>query len=217
MKTNIQFLCLVTCMLTGSLFAQSNYTFKVLGVSGIVKKHTQTGDVLLTTGSKLGPAETIILENGYCGLMHSSGKGLEVKKPGTYMVSDLSNSISTNPKQGKVSDRYASYVMGQLTKEEAEDINANHRKYMEVTGSVERATTNYRIKLVAFSKNEIQPKAYTVNWNSNLKGEEYLLEVQNLFNESIFSAKTKENSAAVDFGPLFAKHGKNLILTVKVT
>jgi hypothetical protein len=46
---------------------------------------------------------------------------------------------------------------------------------------------------------------------------EYILDVQNLFNESIFSARTKENSAAVDFGPLFAKHGRNLIVSVKVS
>jgi len=198
-------------------FSQGSFSFKVLGVSGNVKKHNSTGDVALATGSKLSQDESIIVESGYCGLMHSSGKGLEVKKPGTYLVSDLSKSISSNGKQGKVSDKYVSYVMGQLTKDEAEDINSNHRKYMEVTGSVERASTNYRLKLIALATNEVLPKPYTVNWTSQLKDVEYVLEVQNLFNESIFSAKTKENSAAVDFGPLFKKHGSNLIVSVKVS
>jgi hypothetical protein len=196
--------------------AQGSYVFKVLGVSGTVKKHNATGDVVLTPGTKLNSDESIIIESGYCGLMHSSGKGLEVKKPGTYTIADLSKTIAANGKQGKVSDRYVNYVMGQLTKEEAEDINANHRKYMEVTGSVERASTVYNIKLLALKSNEVLPKAYTLSWTSNAKNAEYQLEVFNLFNESVFTAKTKETSAAVDFAPLFAKHGKNLLVSVKV-
>jgi hypothetical protein len=198
------------------LHAQGNYVFKVLGVSGTVKKHTASGDVALSPGTKLNAEESIILETGYCGLMHSSGKGLEVKKPGTYTVAELSKTIAANGKQGKVSDRYVNYVMGQLTKEEAEDINANHRKYMEVTGSVERASTVYKINLLALKSNEVLPKAYTLSWTSSAKNVEYQLEVFNLFNENVFTAKTKETSASVDFAPLFAKHGKNLLVSVKV-
>lgn len=196
--------------------AQNGYVFKVLGVSGTVKKHTAQGDVPVTAGSKLMAEDALMIDgNGYCGLMHQSGKGLEVKKPGNYPVSDLSKNVVANGKQAKVTDRYVNYVMGQLTKEEAEDINQNHRKYMEVTGSVERGA-NYRIKLVALSSNEIQPKTYNISWAANAKNPEYQMSVTNLFNETVFSAKTKETSAAVDFQPLFAKHGKNLLLTVSV-
>lgn len=198
-------------------YGQNNYTFKVLGLSGSVKKNTPSGAVSLTPGSKLSADESIVIENGYCGLIHSTGKGVELKKSGTYSIAELSKSINTSGKQPKVSDRYVSYVMGQLTKDESEDINSNHRKYMEVTGSVERASTNYRIKLIALASNEIQPKSYTLNWNSNVADAEYVLDVFNLFNEVVFSARTKENSAAVDFAPLFAKHGKNLIVSVKVS
>lgn len=197
--------------------AQNAYVFKVLGISGTVKKHSSNGDAGLSSGAKLMSDESIIIEgSGYCGLIHSSGKGIEVKKPGIYLVSDLAKNVIAASKQSKVSDRYVNYVMGQLTKEESEDISQNYRKHMEVTGSVERASTNYRIKLTALANNEIQPKAYTIFWTSNAKDSEYLLEVHNLFNENVFTAKTKENSAAVDFGPLFSKHGKNLIVSVKV-
>ncbi|HOY94723.1 MAG TPA: hypothetical protein PK509_03230 [Catalimonadaceae bacterium] len=203
-------------LLSGQAIAQNSFVFKVLGVSGTIKKHTASGDVALSPGAKLNSDESIIIENGYCGLLHSTGKGLEVKKPGTYQVADLAKSINTSAKAGKVSDRYVNYVMGQLTKEEAEDINANHRKYMEVTGSVERGSTVYSIRMLALKSNEVLPKTYTLTWNSNVNNVEYLLEVHNLFNENIFTAKTKENSAAVDFAPLFAKHGKNLLVSVKV-
>jgi hypothetical protein len=136
---------LLTFLFTQLGFTQSGYTFKVLGVSGSVKKLSSTGEVNLTTGSKLQPEESIVVENGYCGLIHSSGKGVEVKKSGTYLVSDLNKTITSGGKQAKVSDRYVNYVIGQLTKEESEDINSNHRKYMEVTGAVERTSTNYII------------------------------------------------------------------------
>ena len=193
------------------------YVFKVLGISGSVKKITTSGPVALTPGTKLQAGESIVVESGYCGLMHQSGKGVEVKKPGTYQVADLAKGIAANSKGGKISDRYVSYVMGQLTKEEAEDINANHRKYMEVTGSVDRGSpTRFDIKLLALKSNEILAKTYTLNWTSDQKNVEYILEVKNLFNEGVFTAKTKETSAAVDFAPLFAKHGKNLLVTIKV-
>lgn len=200
-----------------SSFAQNSYVFKVLGTSGNVKKHSQAGDANLAAGAKLVESESIIIEgSGYCGLIHSSGKGLEVKKAGVYSISELAKGVVAANKQSKVSDRYVNYVMGQLTKEEAEDISQNYRKHMEVTGSVERTSTNYRIKLIALATNEIQPRSYTLTWTSSSKDSEFLLEVHNLFSENVFTAKTKENSAAIDFGPLFAKHGKNLIVSVKV-
>jgi hypothetical protein len=216
-NSNIATFLFALLLVGNQAFSQNTFIFKVLGVSGAVKKQTGSGSMALTTGTKLSGEETILVESGYCGLMHSSGKGLEVKKPGTYLVSDLAKGINANAKPAKVSDKYVNYVMGQLTKEEAEDINSNHRKYMEVTGSVERASTNYRIKMVALASNEVLGKSYTLHWNSNAKDVEYVLEVHNLFNEVIFSAKTKETSAAVDFGPLFSRHGKNLIVSVKVT
>jgi hypothetical protein len=141
---------------------------------------------------------------------------VELKNPGTYAVNDLSQNVKAGAKKGKVSEKYVSYVMGQLTREEAEDINSNHRKYMEVTGSVERASTNYRIKMIALNSNEVLGKSYALSWVSNVKDAEYILEVNNLFNEVVFTARTKENSAAVDFGPLFNRHGKNLIVAVRV-
>lgn len=222
MKTRLVYKSVVALGLVLSsstfLMAQNGFVFKVLGVSGTVKKHSASGDVPVSAGTKLMADEALIIDgSGYCGLMHQSGKGMEVKKPGSYNVSDLSKSVVASGKQAKVTDRYVNYVMGQLSKEEAEDINQNHRKYMEVTGSVERASTNYRIKLVALATNEVQPKTYNISWSANAsKDPEYKLDVNNLFNETVFSAKTKETSAAVDFAPLFAKHGKNLIVTVSV-
>lgn len=197
-------------------FAQNSPVFKVLGVSGSVKKQTPAGEVAVRPGARLSADETLVVESGYCGLMHTSGKGIEVRKPGTYPVAELTKGISAEARKGKVSDRYVSYVMGQLSKEEAEDINANHRKYMEVTGSVERSSKSYSIRMLALKTNDILPKAYTLSWSSEVTGAEYLLEVSNLFNENVFTAKTKETSAAVDFGPLFSKHGKMLLVSVKV-
>jgi hypothetical protein len=199
-----------------SSLAQNNPVFKVLGVSGSVKKQTSAGEVVLRPGARLSADETLVIESGYCGLMHNSGKGVEVKKPGSYTVAELTKGISAEARKGKVSDRYVSYVMGQLSKEEAEDINANHRKYMEVTGSVERSSKSYSIRMLALKTNDILPRAYTLSWTSEASNAEYLLEVSNLFNENVFTAKTKENSAAVDFGPLFSKHGKMLLVSVKV-
>ena len=87
--------------------AQSTYVFKVLGVSGTVTKHTAQGDVPVNAGTKLMADDALLIDgNGYCGLMHQSGKGLEIKKPGNYQVADLSKNIASNGKNGKVTDSF---------------------------------------------------------------------------------------------------------------
>ncbi len=221
MKTHPSYLfCLAFCVIfihspTAS-HAQNAYIFKVLGVSGAVTKQTVNGNLPVTAGSKLLADETIQIDgSGYCGLMHTSGKGIDVRKTGLYPVNELSKTVLVSNKSSKVSDRYISYVMGQLTKKETEDINQNHRKHMEVTGSVERTSTNHRIKIIAPTASDIQAKTYTLNWTSSSSVAEYVVEIHNLFNENVFKIQTKENSAAIDFRELFSKHGKNLILSIK--
>lgn len=125
--------------------AQS-YVFKVLASKGDVKlKATQKK---LWGGSTLKNTDEIVLgSDSYVGLIHSNGRTVELKQAGTYRVSELANRVSTTT--ATTTAKYISYVAEEISKADKQDINQNHRKYMAMTGSVERA--NPAANLILFT------------------------------------------------------------------
>ena len=131
-------LLFVIVMITLALGANAQeYAFKVMATSGSV--NLKAGNKRVWAGSTLSAADEVVVgSNSYIGLMHKGGKTLEIKQAGSYKVSQLNSQIaSTN---SSTSAKYANYVAGEMAKADRQDINKNHRKYMAVTGSVERAT-----------------------------------------------------------------------------
>src|SRR5690348_6017056 len=90
MKT-IKKLTLLSALLalTSAVFAQ-DYAFKVLANKGT--NEVKTGDAWqpIKTGATLQSGDELKLsENAYIGLVHKTGKPMELKKPGSYKVADL--------------------------------------------------------------------------------------------------------------------------------
>jgi hypothetical protein len=187
------------------------YVFRVLGVSGKVKVKTGSKEAVLKAGAKLELGQTIILENGYCALVHVDGKILELKIPGNFQVEELIKKISGIGKT-KVSERYVDYVMGQLSREETEKIEQNVRKYMDVPGSVHRGSTLSRnlpdgsetstAKVYVFSSNEIQPSVYKLEWEATEGVSNYTVSLKNRFEEEVFKKEVSANQAEIDFGKI---------------
>lgn len=112
-----------------------DYEFKVVASHGQVQK--ANGQQRLWAGSQLyGGDQIVVGSGGYIGLVHKSGKTLELKAPGTYAVSQLAANIGG---KSSTTSKYVNYVVGEMAKAEKEDINTNHRRYMAITGSVQRA------------------------------------------------------------------------------
>ena len=131
-------LLFVIVMITLALGANAqDYAFKVMATNGSV--NLKAGNKRVWSGSTLTAADEVVVgANSYIGLMHKGGKTLEIKQAGSYKVSQLNSQVvSTN---SSTSAKYVNYVAGEMAKADRQDINKNHRKYMAVTGSVERAT-----------------------------------------------------------------------------
>lgn len=113
------------------------YVFKVMATNGSV--NLKTGNKRVWAGSTLSATDEITVgTNSYVGLMHKGGKTLEIKQAGSYKVSQLNSKVANA--NSSTSAKYVNYVAGEMAKADRQDINKNHRKYMAVTGSVERAT-----------------------------------------------------------------------------
>ena len=137
-STRKKALLFVIVMITLALGANAQeYVFKVMATNGSV--NLKAGNKRIWAGSTLSANDEIVVgANSYVGLMHKGGKTLEIKKAGSYKVSQLNSQVaSTN---SSTSAKYVNYVADEMAKADRQDINKNHRKYMAVTGSVERAT-----------------------------------------------------------------------------
>lgn len=109
--------------------------FKVLAIRGSVTN----GSKNLSVGAKLKPSDRIVIgRGGYASLAHINGRTVELKKEGSFKISDLDKQATK--KTGAVSGKFATYVYNELTEvEEPLAFKDTHRSNMKRTGSVERA------------------------------------------------------------------------------
>lgn len=203
MKYLVRTLYLSTfCFLTAgvsSLFAQA-YVFRVLGVSGSIRVKSGQQEHPLKPGARLENGQALILEKGYCGLVHSTGKTLELKTAGTFTVDELSKKIAGTPK-ARVTDKYLDYVMGQLSKAETDEQDIQVRK---ITGSVSRGVGQKSdvttAKVLVFRRNNVMPGPYLLRWEPVEGAKSYIVNLSDRNDEVIFSKETNETSMELDFG-----------------
>ncbi len=134
----ISFLALfLTCFSIG--IQAQNFTFKVMASNGVIT--SQISKKRLWAGSELAKTETIVVPSGgYVGLMHKNGNTLELKQAGNYKIAELDKKMGVKT---AISNKYATFVAGEMTKADKIDINQNHRKYSSITGSVSRRISAY--------------------------------------------------------------------------
>ena len=169
-------------MVCASVVFAQDYTFKVLASKGVAQVDNGSGWTLLKSGSKLDKKSKVKISQGsYVGLMHTSGKTLELKTPGTYEVENLSGKL--NNSQSSFTSKYASFVLNQSSGETAAQ-NYN------VTGSVSRGTIPEGVKILAPQYIKMYKNIpATIAWESNEEAG-FVVSVVTLFNETIVSLET---------------------------
>lgn len=182
-----------------SLSAQS-YVFKVMASSGT---QTSTGKVYpsakgksLVVGNTLQNTDQIVMpDKSYLSLMHSSGGTVQIAKTGTYSVSDLANKLKASTQT--TSQKYASYIIGELTKNDDKNMSKYPHKYQNVTGSVERAT--FESELVSMlpsvkGGSYVFNQSYLLTWHHLTDTKNYLLIVLDQFDETLLEESIPDTS-----------------------
>lgn len=179
-------------------YAQS-YVFKVLANKGGNEVKSGGGSWSpLKTGEELKSSDQVKVSDGsYVGLMHNSGKTMEMKTPGVYEVSKLASSLKS--KNSSLASKYADFVMNQSGGNN-QDVNANYKQNLSVTGAVDRAlASNAAIKVMAHSSSEVLNPEVVLRWNQ-VKTEDkdeqltYVLHFMNLFDEEVATKETQNTS-----------------------
>lgn len=176
-----------------------NFVFKVLANKGqnVMRESGDGADWQpIRTGTSLPAGSTIqVKEGAYLGLIHSSGKTQEITKPGDYKVDDLAQALNAN--NGGVAAKYADFVLTKMT-ESDEDINSNHRQYLNVTGAVERAVDD-GLKLMLPTSSKLFRSEAFIRWAEGEEEERYLITFQNMFDSVLMEAEIEDSSLKLDF------------------
>lgn len=202
MRKFVSYAFVLTMLFTSVVaFAQeADYTFRVMANKGAnkVKKASGGESVALKTGSKLYAGDEIITSDGaYIGLMHKTGKTTEIRGAGIKKVSELEKNINTE--SSSVAGRYAQFVMNKLNEKE----NTNYRSQLNATGAVTRiATGSAAIIVMAPSQADLMGDVAILRWAAP-KGMEnggtYLVKIENIFNEEIYTEETDKTSIELNF------------------
>lgn len=204
-------LLFLTCTALGQ-----GYIFRVLANKGANQvKRAQSGETQpLKTGATLNSGDEIIASNGaYIGLMHKTGKTIEVRTAGTTKITELEKKLASS--QSGVANRYAQFVMNKMNEDDG-DVNKNYRRNMKATGAVERATNNASIKVMLPSSIDILNPNAIIRWNGSEDGANYLVTVKNIFDEQIFKAETQKTSIKLNFDDENLANERLVILNVQV-
>ena len=179
--------------------------FKVLATQGNISIQEKGSWKVISIGELLYETATLkVSENGYVGLIHKSGKTIEVKKPGTYNVKELASGLTSS--KGGLLNKYADYVFGEFAKSDDKNLSKDHQNYMAVTGAVERKVGSYSINVLSPNKSDvISNSSVTLRWLSSKGVNTYVVIVMNRYEEPVLTKETSATMLIIDMNKLNLK------------
>jgi hypothetical protein len=164
-------------LVTNVLFAQT-YAFKVLVSKGKTEVKTANNWQSIKVGASLKPTDEVkVGENAYLGLIHASGKPLEVRDAKTYKVSELVSKMTPGT---SVLNKYTDFIL-------SSEVQKKNR--LSATGAVHRGPIVPKDVILAFLPESDLSKVYgdhvLIEWSTeNVKGP-YQVILSNLMEEDI--------------------------------
>jgi hypothetical protein len=198
---------MITLASSLSLLAQDEL-FKVLVNKG---KNTVDHAKPIFTGSKIYKGQVITLSpGGYLGLIYKNGRSMELKLPGDYPVETLEkNAIASS---GSLSKKYADFVMGEMTKN-SQDLTANRKANMKVTGSVERGSDG-GVTIISPKNSDLLASEVKLKWYKDDAASGYTVKVKDMFDEPLKTYETVDTFVTVAVADLGLKQSKSFIISV---
>jgi hypothetical protein len=180
---------ILALVLTSSLVFGQDYAFKVMANKG--SNEVKSGDAWqpLKTGASLKSTDELkLVDNAYIGLIHASGKPLEVRQSGNYKVADLAAKVGGG---SSVLNKYTDFILSS---------NAEGKKNrLSATGAVHRAsgTHTIHVHLPENQNSAVYNNAAIVTWDTEVVGP-YVVTVSNMASEELTTYEVTEKSTTID-------------------
>jgi hypothetical protein len=206
MKTRQFGFLLALIVLGSSVFAQ-NHEFKVLANKG--NNEVKSGDTWqpLKTGASLKKEDEVKLgDNSYIGLVHATGKPMELKTAGSYKVSVLAEKIGGG---SSVLNKYTDFILSSNSAE-------SKKNRLSATGAVHRAVESAAISLMLPENQHsgIFSSTTTIHWESAKVAGPYIVTIRNMYEDEISKIETPENSVQIDFSDPKLANQENILVEV---
>ena len=188
MKARSVTMILALILVSEIVFGQ-DYAFKVMANKG--SNEVKSGDSWqpLKTGASLKSTDELkLVDNAYIGLIHASGKPLEVRQSGNYKVADLAAKVGGG---SSVVNKYTDFILSS---------NAETKKNkLSATGAVHRATETAAIKVMLPEKySDIYNTTAVINWEGNKALGPYVVVLKNAFEDQLAKFETPETTLTID-------------------
>jgi len=203
MKTKNLTLCLAFTLVASLTFGQ-DYAFKVLANKGA--NEVKSGDTWqpVKTGATLKSGDELKLsDNSYIGLVHVTGKPMELKQAGQWKVADLAAKVGSG---SSVLNKYTDFILSSNSAE------AKKNK-LSATGAVHRGdAAAIQIMLPENQHSGIYNTAAVISWESHTAQGPYIVVINNMFGEELAKVETPESMLRVDLtDPKFASENAVLV------
>ncbi|MBS1557316.1 MAG: hypothetical protein JST69_01210 [Bacteroidetes bacterium] len=192
-------------LIFNSSFAQE-YTFRVLANKGA--NEVKSGDTWqpVKTGAQLKKGDEIkISENASVGLVHVTGKPLEVKQAGSYKVDDLAAKVGAG---SSVLNKYTDFILSSNSPEAK-------KNRLVATGGVHRGSTeDIKLFLPESQFGQVYNPVVILNWEASKVNPPYILSVKNMFGDVLSEIETPEKTVQIDLSD--PKYSKEIPILVEV-
>jgi hypothetical protein len=167
-----------------------DYAFKVLANKGANEYKSGDSWQALKTGASLKAGDELkVSENAYLGLVHASGKPMELKQAGNYKVADLASKVSGGT---SVLNKYTDFILSSNSAEAK-------KNRLSATGAVHRgAPTMLNVFLPPPQNASIYGKTMVVEWEKPKAGGPYVVSLKNIFEEELTKFETPETIIHID-------------------
>lgn len=186
----------------GQVRAQ-DYTFKVLVNKGMNEIKTTKGWQQVKVGSSLKQSDELkVVENAYLGLVHVSGKALEVKQSGRYKVTELAAMVSGGT---NVLNKYTDFILS---------ANTGPQNRLTATGAVNRGANNIEVYLPRPDLSVVYNNKVTIAWEEDKALRPCAVIFKSMFGDELMVMETNENSVEIDLNDRNFENEDNIIVTV---
>jgi len=188
MKSKITILTMAFLSIALTINAQT-HVFKVISSKGITEIKRGNKWMAVTRGTKVFEGSRLrIKEDGYIGLIHKSGKPIQLKKQGEYDVNTLASKI--NVRSEGFASKYGSYIASKMTGSSTSKTSAH------MLGAVERKLEEDLTILVS-KISKIRQTPTVIKWETEEQGP-YEVSLLNLFDEVIYKTVTSEKQVELN-------------------
>lgn len=202
----------------GVMFSQTKtYAFKVLAAKGSNQFLTKGQWSSLAAGVSLVSGEKVkVIEGGYVGLIHQSGKTMELKTAGTFNISDLEAKVIQS--KTNFGEKYGDFVSDGMFAS-----NPNAGSNYNKTGSVHRGILTPIFLYAPTSIKAVKSEPLTLHWNDCGGRHTFVVTMSDYFGNEIYAQKTTTNSHTIDFSKIKLQGGldemegieNSFVLTIK--